>query len=58
MQKRSSVANNQRKVILLRDNTRLHVAKSVKQALLENEWMNKNNERKKKKKFKKIKSSL
>jgi len=34
MQKRPSVANNQRKVILLRDNTRPYVAESVKQTLL------------------------
>jgi len=38
MQKRSSVANNRRKVILLHDNAWPHVAKSVKQTLLQFEW--------------------
>jgi len=38
MQKRSSVANNRRKVILLHDNARPYVAKSVKQTLLQLEW--------------------
>ena len=38
MQKRSSVVNNRCKVILLHDNARPHVAKSVKQILRELEW--------------------
>jgi len=35
MQKRSCVANNRRKVILMHDNVRPHLAKSVKQTLLQ-----------------------
>ncbi|KYN15935.1 hypothetical protein ALC57_11828 [Trachymyrmex cornetzi] len=42
MQKRSSVANNRRKVILLHDNARPYVTKSVKQTLRELEWELKN----------------
>jgi len=38
MQRKPSVANNRRIVILLHDNARLHVAKSVKQTLLQLEW--------------------
>jgi len=38
MQKRLSVANNRRKVILLHDNVRPHVAKNAKQKLLQLEW--------------------
>jgi len=38
MQKSPSVANNRRIVILLHDNARPHVAKSVKQTLLQFEW--------------------
>jgi len=37
-QERLSVANNRRKVILLHDNARTHVAKGVKQTLLQLEW--------------------
>jgi len=38
MQKRSSVANNRRKVIFLHDNARLHVAKSVNLFTFIFEW--------------------
>jgi len=38
IQKRSSVANNRCKIILLHDNARPHVTKSVKQKLLQLEW--------------------
>ena len=39
MQKRSSIANNRRKVILLQNNTRPHVAESMKQTILQLEWI-------------------
>lgn len=38
MQKRPFVANNRRKVILLHNNVRSHIVKSVKQTFLELEW--------------------
>ena len=38
MQKRSSIASNRRKVILLHDNARSHVAIAVKQTLIDLEW--------------------
>ena len=38
MQKRPSIASNRRKVILLHDNARPHVAKSVKKTLMDLEW--------------------
>ena len=38
MQKRPSIASNRRKVILLHDNARPHVAIAVKQILIDLEW--------------------
>ncbi|EFN64341.1 Histone-lysine N-methyltransferase SETMAR, partial [Camponotus floridanus] len=38
MEKRSAVASNRRKVILLHDNARPHVANSVKETLMQFEW--------------------
>ncbi|EGI68869.1 Mariner Mos1 transposase [Acromyrmex echinatior] len=38
MQKRSSIASNHRKVILIHDNDRPHVAIAVKQTLMDHEW--------------------
>ena len=38
MQKRPSIASNRRKVILLHDNARSHVAIAVKQTLIDLEW--------------------
>ncbi|EGI68797.1 Mariner Mos1 transposase [Acromyrmex echinatior] len=38
MQKRPSIASNRRKVILLHDNARPHVAIAVKQTLIDLEW--------------------
>lgn len=38
IRKRPQIANNRRKVILLHDNARPHVAKETKEALLDLEW--------------------